>query len=279
MVKTLIRELFKIKKLVISLTVLIIVFLIGILGPLIHEVSPTTMVGPAERPPSGEYPLGTDTYGRDVLAQLIHGIRTSLYVGCSAAVIALAIGVTIGVSSGVKGGIVDESLMLITNVMLTLPSILLMMLVAAYLKERNMIYVALIIGITSWPWVARAVRSQIMSLKTREFVSMSRMAGLGDVRIAFADLLPNMASYVFMAFILLTSGAMIAEAGLSMIGLGITRGTSLGVMLFWAQLMEAVRRGLFWWFIPPGACLVLIATSLLVLSTALDEYFSPRLRG
>ncbi len=99
------------------------------------------------------------------------------------------------------------------------------------------------------------------------------------MKIAFADLLPNMASYIFMAFILLTSGAMLAEAGLSMIGLGITRGSSLGIMLYWAQLMESVRRGLFWWFVPPGAILVALATSLLVMSTALDEYFSPRLKG
>ncbi|MEM2740135.1 MAG: ABC transporter permease, partial [Candidatus Bathyarchaeia archaeon] len=170
-------------------------------------------------------------------------------------------------------------LMLLTDVVYALPSILLMMLIAAYLEERNPFLVSIVIGVTSWPWVARAVRSQILSLKTREFIDMSRMAGLGDLRIMFEDLLPNMASYIFMAFVLLMSGAMIAEAGLSMIGLGVTRGISLGIILYWAQLLEAVRRALWWWFIPPGVCLVALATSLLLLSTALDEYFSPRLRG
>jgi len=99
------------------------------------------------------------------------------------------------------------------------------------------------------------------------------------LKIMFEDLIPNMASYIFMAFVLLMSGAMIAEAGLSMIGLGVTRGVSLGIILYWAQLLESVRRGLWWWFIPPGACLVSLATSMLLLSTSLDEYFSPRLRG
>jgi len=279
MVKTLICNLLKIRKLVISLTILVIIFLIGTFGPLMYKVDPFEMVGPRESPPSDKYPLGTDTYGRDLLAQFVHAINASLFIGVVAAVIAITIGVAIGVTSGYKGGIVDEALMLITNVMLTLPSILLMMLVAAYLKERNPFYVAIIIGFTTWPWVARGIRAQIMSLKAREFVFMSRMAGFGDLRIAFTDLLPNMASYVFMAFILLMSSAMVAEAGLSMIGLGITRGITLGIMLFWAQFMESVRRGLFWWFIPPGVCLVALATSLLVISTAIDEYFNPRLKG
>jgi peptide/nickel transport system permease protein len=246
---------------------------------MIYPVDPLSVVGPPERPPSSAYPLGTDNRGRDVLAQLIGGIKNSLYIGVIAALISLGIGVVIGAISGYKGGLTDSSLMLMTDVVLVLPSILIMMLVAAYLKERNPIFVSIIIGVTSWPWVARAVRAQMMSLKAREFVYMSRIAGLRDIRIIVEDLLPNMASYIFMAFVLLMSGAMIAEAGLSMIGLGVTKGISLGIILYWAQLFESVRRGLWWWFMPPGACLVALASSLLLMSTALDEYFSPRLKG
>jgi len=279
MIPSLIKDLFKIKKLDISIAIFAAITLAGIVGPILYPVDPTAIVGPAEHRPSIRYPLGTDSWGRDLLAQLLHGIRSSLGVGVTAASIALAIGVTVGVVSGFKSGLTDSFLMLITEIILMLPSILLMILIAAYLKERNPFLVSLVIGVTSWPWVARAVRSQILSLKTREFIDMSRMAGLSDLRIMFEDLLPNMASYIFMAFVLLMSGAMIAEAGLSMIGLGVTRGVSLGIILYWAQLLEAVRRGLWWWFIPPGACLVLLATSLLLLSTALDEYFSPRLKG
>lgn len=279
MIPKIIKELFRIKKFDISITIISTIVLIGIVGPIIYTVDPTRMVAPPEQPPSSKYPLGTDSYGRDLLAQLLNGIRNSLYIGLTASIISLAIGVAIGAISGFRGGITDSFLMLVTDVIYALPSIMLMMLIAAYLKERNPLFVALVIGVTSWPWVARAVRSQIMSLKSREFIYMSRMAGLSDLKIVFEDLIPNMASYIFMAFVLLMSGAMVAEAGLSMIGLGVTRGVSLGIILYWAQLLESIRRGLWWWFIPPGVCLVSLATSLLLLSTSLDEYFSPRLGG
>jgi peptide/nickel transport system permease protein len=279
MVPQLIKDLFKIKKLDLSLAIFLGIMFFSIFGSIIYPVNPLSMVGPPETPPSKKYPLGTDSWGRDILALLLHGIKSSIVIGVTAALIALAIGVLIGVISGFKGGLTDSSLMLVTDVVLVLPSILIMILIAAYLKERNPFFVSLIIGITSWPWVARAVRSQIMSLKSREFVYMSKIAGLSDMKIIIEDLLPNMASYVFMAFVLLMSGAMIAEAGLSMIGLGVTKGVSLGIILYWAQLLESVRRGIWWWFVPPGACLVALAASLLLLSTALDEYFSPRLKG
>lgn len=274
-----IKELFKIKKLVLSVAMSLGILLISLFGSILYPVDPLEMVGPAEQGPSEKFPLGTDSWGRDLLALLLHGIKNSFYIGVTAAVIALTIGLVIGVISGLKGGLIDSFLMLLTDIILVLPSILIMMLIAAYLKERNPFFVSLIIGFTSWPWVARAVRSQIMSLKEREFIHMSRMAGLSDIKIIWGDLLPNMASYTSMAFVLLMSGAMIAEAGLSMIGLGVTRGISLGIILFWAQILESVRRGMWWWFVPPGACLVIMATSLLLLSTSLDEFFSPRLKG
>jgi len=279
MVPPIIKDLFKIKKFDISLALFVVIMLTGVFGSILYNVNPLAAVGPPEQPPSDRFPLGTNSWGRDNLALLLSGIESSIYIGLTAALISIAIGVTIGVISGFKSGLTDSSLMLVTDVVLVLPSILIMMLIAAYLKERNPFFVSIIIGLTSWPWVARAVRSQMMSLKTREFMYMSRMAGLRDMRIIVEDLLPNMMSYVFMAFVLLMSGAMIAEAGLSMIGLGVTKGTSLGIILYWAQILEAVRRGLWWWFIPPGVCLVALATSLLLLSTALDEYFSPRLKG
>jgi peptide/nickel transport system permease protein len=279
MVSRIVKDLFKIRKLVLSVAIFTGTILASVIGSAVYPVDPLKMVGPPEQPPSEKFPLGTDSWGRDLLALLLHGIKNSFYIGVTAAAIALAIGLTIGVISGFKGGLVDGFLMLVTDIILVLPSILIMMLIAAYLKERNPFFVSLIIGLTSWPWLARAIRSQVLSLKEREFIQMSRMAGLSDAKIIWEDLLPNMASYTFMAFVLLMSGAMIAEAGLSMIGLGVTKGISLGIILYWAQLLESVRRGMWWWFGPPGACLVLLATSLLLLSTSLDEYFSPRLKG
>ena len=279
MVPQLIKDLLRIKKLDVSLAIFMGIMLTSVFGSVLYKVKPLAIAGPAEQPPSAEFPLGTDSWGRDLLALLLTGTKNSLRIGVTAALISLTIGIVVGVTAGFKGGIIDSALMLVTDVILVLPSILIMMLVSAYMRERNPFYVSLIIGLTGWPWVARALRSQIMSLKSREFMYLSKMAGLGDVRIIVEDLLPNMASYIAMAFVLLMSGAMIAEAGLSMIGLGVTKGVSLGIILYWAQMLESVRRGMWWWFGPPGVVLVFLAASLLLMSTALDEYFSPRLKG
>lgn len=266
-------------KLFISIILALIPILLGTIGPILHQVDPVSVVGRSDRPPSQEHRLGTDARGRDVLAQVIHGTRTSLYIGLVSAVTALIIGVLVGVIAGFKGGVIDEILMLFTNLMLAFPAILLLLLVAVFLPTRGATIVAVLIGFTSWPWVARAVRSQIMSLRERQFVFMSRMAGVSDIKIALLDLLPNMGAYIFMAFVLLMSGAILAEAGLSMIGVGLTEGISLGSILFWAQMLEAVRREKFWLFVPPGVILTILSSSFLVLSTALDETFSPRLKG
>jgi len=276
------KEIFRIKKFTFSIAIVVIVILVALIGPLLYpKLNLSLYAGPPDSPPSNEYPLGTDRNGRDILSHLLVGMRTSLYVGAIATVIALTIGVIVGSFAGFKGGIVDEILMMITNIMYTLPAILIMILIASYLKERSPLFVAIVIGITSWPWLARAVRAQIMSLKEREFVQMSKMSGLKGYEIIFEDLLPNMASYVFMSVALLLSISMLAEAGLSMIGAGIDPSTesSLGIMLQRAQQGEAVRLGRWWCFIPPGVVLVIITTSLLMLSTSIDEYFNPRLRG
>ncbi|MEM0262720.1 MAG: ABC transporter permease [Ignisphaera sp.] len=266
------------KRFVISMSIFITIALAGIAGPLIYTKSPLSFEGPAENPPSSKYPLGTDLYGRDILAQLLWGIRNSLYIGILTAIIAASIGLLVGSVAGIKGGIIDEILMAVTNIVLSIPNILLAILIASYIKFRSVEIVALLLGVTSWPWLARAVRAQLMSLREREFVYLSKMAGYSDLKIAFTDLLPNMASYIFMAFAGFINTGILGEVGLSIMGIGPTRGVTLGVMLQWAALMEAIRRGIWWWFIPPGLVIVATTSSLTVMATALDEVLNPRLR-
>lgn len=266
------------KRFVIGISVFLALLLMGLIGPIIYTRSPTSFAGPFESPPNPEYPLGTDTYGRDVLAQLLVGTRNSLYVGLITAAVAMTIGTIVGAVAGVRGGLVDEALMAITNIVLAIPSILLAILIASYLNVRSFEMVGVLLGVTGWPWYARAIRSQLMSLREREFVYLSKMAGYGSLELAFKDLLPNIATYVFMALILYINGGILGEAGLSIIGIGPTQGVTLGIMLQWAALFEAVRRGLWWWFVPPGVVIVAITASLIVVSTALDEVFNPRLR-
>lgn len=278
MLKTMLKPLFRSKKFLIGFVIFTVIALLGILGPIFYRVDPTEMAGMFESPPSSENPLGTDTYGRDVLAQLLNGIRSSLYIGIIAALTSLIIGSLVGIIAAVKGGIMDDILMGLTNIVLTTPSILVAILIASYLKARSVTLVALILGLFQWPWFARAIRAQLMSLINREYVYLSKLAGYSDLRLAFEDLVPGIATYTFMSFILFINGGIMGEAGLSLIGLGPTKGISLGIMLQWAVLMEAVRRGLWWWFVPPGVAIVAITSSLLIISTAMDEVFNPRLR-
>ncbi|MBM7559824.1 ABC transporter permease [Marinitoga litoralis] len=278
MFKTMIAPLFKNRKFLIGLSIFIIFILLGLLGPIVYNVDPTEMTWDFEQAPSSTHPLGTDTYGRDVLAQLFSGIRSSLYIGLIAAVISLVIGLLVGTFSAVKGGVVDDVLMSVTNVVLTTPSILIAILIASYLKVRSVEVIGLILGFFQWPWFARAIRAQLMSVMSREYVYLSKMAGYSDLKLIIEDLIPTIATYTFMSFVLFINGGIMGEAGLSLIGLGPTKGISLGIMLQWSTLMDAVRRGLWWWFVPPGVAIVAITASLLVLSTAMDEVFNPRLR-
>ena len=222
--------------------------------------------------------LGTNINGQDLYARLVYGLRTSLWIAFLAAVIGTLVGVTVGFVAGYKGGWTDETLMMLTNIMLVIPSIVLLILVAAYLSARTPGIQALIIGLTGWPWVARAVRSQTLSLKNSEFVNLARLAGLGDLRIIFGEIMPNMISYIFMAAILQFSGAILASATLDFIGLGPTTMVSLGNILQKAIAYNALQFGWWWWFIPPGMIITLIITALFFINIGMEEVFNPRLR-
>jgi peptide/nickel transport system permease protein len=278
MFKNMFKPLFKSKKFIIGLSIVLFFILLGIFGPMIYRVDPTEMTWDMEQAPSSTHPLGTDTYGRDILAQLLYGIRSSLYVGFLAALISLVIGTIIGTFSAVKRGITDDLLMSFTNIVLTTPSILIAILIASYLDVRSIEMIAVILGLFQWPWFARAIRAQLMSVLSREYVYLSKMAGYGDFRLIVEDLIPTIATYAFMSFVLFINGGIMGEASLSLIGLGPTEGISLGTILQWSVMMDAIRRGLWWWFVPPGIAIVAVTSSLLVISTAMDEVFNPKLR-
>jgi len=276
----LLYDLLRNTRFLVGLSMFLVVVLFGLIGGYVYTKDPFDMSGAPEQPPSPDYPLGTDRMGRDILAQLIHGTRNSLYVGMLTALIAMPIGLVVGATAGAKGGLVDEILMRFTDIVLTIPGVLVAIIVAATLPAGMRTYetVALILGALSWPWFARAIRAQLLSLREREFVYMSRLAGYSDLRLTFEDMLPNIATYVFMAFVLYINGGILGEAALSLIGVGPAKGVTLGTILYWAAQMEAVRRGLWWWFAPAGAMMVLATSSLMIVTTAVDEVFNPRLR-
>jgi peptide/nickel transport system permease protein len=266
------------RKLVAGLGVVLVFLLLALLGPLFTVQDPMAYVGPPSAAPSGQYWFGTTTFGQDVFAQFVHGLRSTFFVGVVAALIAGVLGMVIGFTSGYRGGLVDEVLNMITNIVLVLPVLAVLMIIAAYLQVRDVQIQAVIIGLFSWPWVARAVRSQTLTLRAREFVDLAKLSGMPVRRIVFREIAPNMASYLFMVFILLFGGAVLFAATLDFIGLGPTDGISLGLILNHAKQWSAMNLGMWWWFIPPGAGITMIVGAMYIMNVGLDEVFNPKLR-
>jgi peptide/nickel transport system permease protein len=213
-----------------------------------------------------------------VIANLVYGTRTSLIVGLLAGVFATVIGLLVGLVAGFRGGWIDDVLTAITNVGLAIPAIVVIILISVSLPKRNIYTLALVIGLTAWFWVARAVRAQASSVRTREHIDVARLSGAGFWSILMRDVLPYLLSYVVMAGVLQVSGAILFESTLSLLGLGPANATSLGTMLYWAIAWGSVRTGAWWAFFPPTIMLTLIVFGLLLLQSSLNEVFNPRLR-
>lgn len=222
--------------------------------------------------------MGTTTFGQDVYAQFVHGLRATFLVGVVGGAIAAVIAMLVGFLAGYRGGVVDEILNMVTNVVLVLPALAVLLIINAYLGVRSVAVQGLFIGLTSWPWAARAIRAQTFSLRTREFVDLARLSGCSTWRIVFREIASNMSSYLFMMFILLFGGSILIASSLDFIGLGPTEGVSLGLMLQSAQQWSALQLGMWWWFVPPGAGITAIVGALYVANVGLDEVFNPKLR-
>ena len=227
-------------------------------------------------------PLGTDNFGRDVLKELVSACGTSIMIGLIAGLVATFIGLTLGLFSGYVGGFVDDFIMFITNVFTVIPSFVILILISYSIgqEQRGAAIVAVVIGLTSWPWTARSVRSQVISLRNRDHVNLSKLSGHSLLRIVLTDILPYIASYVVMAFILQVSSGILAEAQLSLLGLGpkTTTTPTLGLMMNWAMLYAAHINGYWWAYFPIILTITLISFSLNLMNTGMDQVFNPTLR-
>ncbi len=227
-------------------------------------------------------PLGTDNFGRDVLTELVTATRVSLQIGLVAGIIATLIGLTLGLLAGYIGGLVDDVIMFITNLFTVIPSFVLLILISFSIgqERRGAVTVAVVIGFTSWVWTARAVRAQVVSLRNRDHVNLSKLSGHSIAYIIVADILPYIASYVVMALILQISSGILAEAGLSILGLGprTTEVPTLGLMMNWAMIYQAHVLGKWWAYLPVLITIALITFSMNLMNTGLDQVFNPALR-
>jgi peptide/nickel transport system permease protein len=227
-------------------------------------------------------PLGTDNFGRDVLKELVKATGVSLEIGLVAGTIATLIGLTLGLLGGYIGGFVDDIIMFITNLFTVIPGIVLLILISFSIgqEKRGAVLIAVVIGFTAWVWTARAVRSQVISLRNRDHVNLSKLSGHSIVHIIVADILPYIASYVVMAFILQIASGILAEASLSILGLGPRTSDvpTLGLMMNWAMIYQAEILGKWWAYFPVVVVIALITFSMNLMNTGLDQVFNPALR-
>lgn len=245
-------------------------------------INQTDYVNVNEVPNTRVLPLGTDNFGRDVLTELVSATGVSLIIGFVAGIVATSIGLVLGLVSGYVGGFADDLIVFVTNLFTVIPSFILLILISFSIgqEQRGAFTIAVVIGLTSWVWTARAVRAQVISLRNRDHVNLSRLSGHSIAHILLTDILPYIASYVVMALILQTSSAILAEAGLSILGLGprTTEVPTLGLMMNWGMIYQAHILGKWWAYFPVILVIALISFSMNLMNTGLDQVFNPALR-
>lgn len=266
-------------KLIVGLSFVLLLVLIAVIGPLFVKYPYTLYTLPKFHPPSSQYYFGTNYFGNDVFSEFVYGLRESLFVGLLAGCGATVIGMTFGFIAGYKGGLIDEALNVLTNVLLTLPTLVLLILVAGFLKHTTALTEALLIACTTWTWAMRAIRAQTFSLVSRDFVGLARLSGEKSRSIILREIAPNMSSYLFLVFILLFGSSILTAAGLDFLGLGPPGGMSLGIMMNQASDWSALPLHLWWWFVPPGAAITCLVGGLYLANVGLDEVFNPKLRA
>ncbi len=245
----------------------------------IAPYDPTKQTGKPFDSPSATHWLGTNDIGQDILSELIYGARISLLIGTLAAGIAMVIGTSIGLLAGYYRGAVGILLMRFVDVILVIPFVPLMVLLAAYLGQ-NLWNLIVVIGLLIWARPARVIRSQVLSLAEREYVTAARAAGARDGHILIKHILPGVLSLALAQFVLATSSSILIEASLSFLGLGDPTQKSWGSVLFYAQARNAFLSGAWiWWVIPPGLMITASVLGFALLGFALEEALNPRLKS
>jgi peptide/nickel transport system permease protein len=259
---------------VLGVAILSLVFIMAMLAPVLYPQSPFALIGPPMTEPSWAHPLGTDPLGRDVLAGILHGARTSLMIGLVATAVSVAIGTLIGGIAGYYGGRVDHLLMRLTEFFQVIPNFILAIVVVATLTPsiRNII---IAIAAVTWPGVARLVRGEFISLRNREFVQACINIGMSDARIIGMHILPNCLTPIIIVGSLMVATAILVESGLSFLGLGDPNVMSWGFMV---GAGRTVLRTAWWVCAFPGVAILLTVLAINLVGEGLNDAMNPRLR-
>jgi peptide/nickel transport system permease protein len=263
-----------------GIAIVVALLALGVVGPLVVG-SAGLRLGAAgySQPPTAGHWLGTDPTGRDVLALLVHGTIPTLMIGLLAGGLGTGIGVVLGLVSGYVRGPIDTVIKSVADVLVTIPTLMILVVLTALLQTRSLELMAVIIGLLAWPYSARAVRAQTLTLRERGYVTMAVLSGRNALQVMFVEILPNLLSYAAASLVGAVSGAIVAAVGLQLLGLGPITTPTMGLMLQYAFQYGAVSRGMWWWWGPPTLFLVLLFGGLFLINSALDRYSNPRLRG
>lgn len=247
--------------------------------PIIGDESPARPGGFARwLPRSAQNPLGTDGHGRDLLTDYLAGLRTTLFIGFLAGIIASSVGIMVGFLSAYKGGWIDSVLLTITNMLIVIPSYPILVAIAMVTPELNITLMAIILAVFSWPFSARTIRAQVMTMKERPYVELAKVSGQGDWAIIFTEILPNLTPYLLMGFAFSVVGAMVAEVGIEAIGLGPSNIITLGLMISFANGWGVYSMGRLEVLLIPVSALVLIFMAITMINRGMEEYLNPRLQ-
>jgi peptide/nickel transport system permease protein len=265
-------------KVTVGLVIVSFFVLLAIFGPLLVRTDANAFTPDRNLGPSLAHPLGTTSYGQDVLAQVIVGSRVSVALGFVTGVIATIISVIVGLVSGYFGGWSDESLSVLSNVFLVLPTLPLAIVLTSFLPYKGPLTIGFVLIITGWSWGARVLRAQTLSMRTREFVAAAKAVGEPAWRIIFFEIFPTEIAVVVAQLLGTIIYVILAEAGLEYLGLGDVGSVSWGTMLYWAGNNDALALGYWWWFVPPGLCIAILGAGLVFVNFGIDEIANPRLR-
>jgi peptide/nickel transport system permease protein len=266
------------KKSRVGLIMLGVFVVMAVFAPVIAPYDPKFNELAPNLSPSRDHLLGTTTRGEDIFSQLVWGTRTSLIVGVLGGALATAIALIVGLTAGYLQGMVDEVLSFFINLGLVIPVLPLIAVLASYSPVKGIGIVILIIGITGWAYGARIKRAQILTLRTRDYITAAVFAGEGFWRIIFREILPNMMSLIVVGYLGAATGAIGAEAGLAFLGLGDPETTSWGTMAHWANNQGAIVTGQWAWLLTPGLILALLMTALTLINFGIDALSNPHLR-
>ena len=267
-------------KITIGLFLVLIVVAFGYLGPFFVDLEKAEVgsVLPPGQAPSAENWLGTDAQGRDMLAWLIDATPDSLRVGVMAGALGVIFGASIGFIAGYYGGWIDTVLSTITDIWLSIPGLLVLIVLASMVDALTLEQMASVIALFAWMGAMRVIRAQVLSMRERQYVEIAKMSGEKGIYVIFFELMPNLMPFLLAAFVGSLIGAILAAVGLEFLGLGATNISTLGNILYWQNFYNAVIRGMWWWWGSPIVIFIILFAGLFIASIGLDEWANPKLK-